>query len=477
MASATSSSGNNLGLAGLASGFDWRSFIDQMLVVERQPQGRVRTQQASVNNQRSAISAIVDKLGALRAKAVALQDGSVFNSRVVAITNSASNIASATVVDGALTGDFSLVIAANGAWQGATLTGNALATGTGSATLATTVADLSPAPLAANGTLTINGVGIPVSGTDTVSSVLTRINSSGAGVTARFDPSSGQFRLAHTSSSDASAISITSDADGFAAALGLDGVTAVAGQALRYSVDGGANYLTSTSRILAEGQTGWVGTTITVAAGKTGEVDLSVASNTTRIRNAITDMVDAYNQVQSYIDSQSANSTSSGGKVTAGLLAFDRTVGETASELRRTMVSAPGSGTQWIPRLDALGFTSSSTSNSLTLASGSALDDAIANNLPEVKALFSAAGNGLAVQLKATIDRYADSTSGSLSGRVANLQKQAVQMDEQLSRMERIVLQTKERLTSSFLAMEQAQSQTSQQLQFLQQRFFTNPTS
>ncbi|WP_410962433.1 flagellar filament capping protein FliD, partial [Salmonella sp. SAL4355] len=52
-------------------------------------------------------------------------------------------------------------------------------------------------------------------------------------------------------------------------------------------------------------------------------VSVTVASDTDKIKTAIKDFVDAYNKVQSLIDTQTASSTDAKGVVTAGLLAGD----------------------------------------------------------------------------------------------------------------------------------------------------------
>ena len=56
------------------------------------------------------------------------------------------------------------------------------------------------------------------------------------------------------------------------------------------------------------------------------------------------------------------------------------------------------------------------------------------------------------------------------------LTKQSTAIDNQIAEQERQVQNNRDQLITSFLAMEQAQQKTNQQLQFLSQRFGTSAT-
>lgn len=463
-------SGVDLGLSGLASGFDWKSFIDQMMAVERIPQQRVRTEQAGLNRKREALGTLVSALTTLQERAKALTNVDLFGARSVAVTNSVTGLATASASANALLGDFQIEVtqAWNGAnWSGSTLTGTFASSGP----LATPLSDLSTPPTTSTGSFTLNGKTVSLTSSDTVASAISKINAANAGVSARFDAATNQVVLASTTSSSAGSITIADDADGFAAALGFTtGTGGSGGSDLQFQVNGGA-VQTSTSRILTESQTGLVGLTVTVAGGKTGIIDLSSTQNSSTMRTAITDFVEAYNKVQSLINTQTATSTDSSGKVISGVLSFDRTVEEVASKLRRTLVAAPDGAPAGLERLDLLGFSSNGSNDQITLTDGSKLDAALANNPDGVRQLFATAGTGLASLVSTYITNLTDSTSGVLVTAQSNLQKQAARLDTQLADMERLVRQSRERLTASFLALERTQAQLNQQLQYLQQRF------
>ena len=69
---------------------------------------------------------------------------------------------------------------------------------------------------------------------------------------------------------------------------------------------------------------------------------------------------------------------------------------------------------------------------------------------------------------------YAESLvgdDGSLVNHVDTFTKQSKAIDTQVAAMEKLVQAEKDRLTSGFVAMEQAQGKVNQQMQFLAQRF------
>jgi flagellar hook-associated protein 2 len=97
----------------------------------------------------------------------------------------------------------------------------------------------------------------------------------------------------------------------------------------------------------------------------------------------------------------------------------------------------------------------------------SKLDMALANNLTAVTNLFTDSTNGLGVKLAA----FMEATTGEEGSLIAHQDKLTESMsdiDKQIEEMERLVQAQKARLEESFVAMEKAQAQTNQQLQFLQ---------
>ena len=113
--------GLDMSISGLASGFDWKSVVDQLTNVERAPQATVRTEQTTLANRRSALGQIVSQLTDLQTKATALGDSSLYNRR--SVSSSDTTIASVSAADGAVTGSYSInvtTLATPSSWLGAT---------------------------------------------------------------------------------------------------------------------------------------------------------------------------------------------------------------------------------------------------------------------------------------------------------------------------------------------------------------------
>ena len=62
----------DLSLSGLASGFDWKSVVDQLVEIERAPQRRARREQYDVSRRNQLLGNIKDELSSVESKAMAL---------------------------------------------------------------------------------------------------------------------------------------------------------------------------------------------------------------------------------------------------------------------------------------------------------------------------------------------------------------------------------------------------------------------
>ena len=63
----------DLNVSGLASGFDWKSMVDQLTHIERAPQQRMRIEQADIRRKNSAFTAVKTQLSALKTKSEELK--------------------------------------------------------------------------------------------------------------------------------------------------------------------------------------------------------------------------------------------------------------------------------------------------------------------------------------------------------------------------------------------------------------------
>lgn len=563
--------GIDLSLSGLASGFDWKTLVDQLVQVERTPQARMYTEQQSILTRKSAYDSVTTQLNVLKNRADALNDTELFDSRrasssddgiatvsaaagaalgtyaiqinqlaTAAVQLGASNIGESlsgtTDVSAVVLGEasFSREITAGsitvngkqvevsstdslqdvfdrigtatggdviGSYDPTTdrisltsvgnneiilgtatdtsnflsvmrLSNNGADTVTSSSSLGSvnlsatlTAANLSPAISDGGGTglFKINGVEITYEdGTDTIADVLNRINSSDAGVTASYDTVNDRFLLTNKVTGDLG-VALEDVTGNFLAATGLTGGSLQRGTDLRYTVNSGGE-LSSHSNTITEDSSGIGGLSVTVV--DEGKVTISVASDTDKVGQSISDFVDAFNKVQAIIDTNTASSTDAAGKVTAGTLAGESEAYTIASDLRRLVTATFSSLTGTVKRLEGIGITTNGDNNNLSISDPDKLDTALAGNLSEVKSLFTNSTDGLAVQMAAYLENTVGD-AGTLSTKQDNLDKQAQALTDQITEQERWVQNNRAELIASFVAMETAQQNINQQLQYL----------
>lgn len=564
-----SSTGVDLSLSGLASGFDWKSLIDQLAAAERSPQTQLRNEQNTINQRNNAYGSIKTELSVLQNKVATLQDATLYDSRTSSVSD--TSVATASAANGAASGSyvFSITQLATASKRVGTsnvgsplTTANSLATagfstpitagtfsvngkqitiattdtldsvftkisdatsgavtasydsandkivlsssseivlgsatdtsnflqvtklynnGSGSVTSANSLGgvlltgSLSTANLATTisdggsgaGEFKINGVSISFDATnDSISNVLARINNSAAGVIASYDSVNDRFQLTSKSTGDMN-ISLEDVTGNFLAATGLTASTLTRGKNLLYTVNGG-DQLVSQSNTITEASSGITG--LSVTAVKNGSTTVTVSSDTAKIQTAITDFISQYNRVQSLIDTDTASSTDADGTVSAGVLAQDSDASDIASALRRAVFSQVSGLSGLFNHLADLGIQTNGDDNNLTLQDNDALTSALTDDLDSVKQLFSDSTNGIAVQLNKFLD-HTIGEDGTLVTKQTNLTKQSSDIDTQVTNMEKLVQDDIDKWTNEFVAMETAQEQMTQQLNYLLRQF------
>lgn len=317
------------------------------------------------------------------------------------------------------------------------------------------------------GAFKINGVSISFNASsDSLTNVMDRINSSAAGVSASYDAVNDRITMVNKVTGDLG-VAMEDVTGNFLAAAGLTGGTLERGKDLIYQINDGPN-LVSHSNTITETSSGLTGLTVNALA--TGTVNVTVSQDTAKIKSAINDFIGEFNKAQSVIDTQTASTTDAKGKVTAGTLANDSDAYDIAATLRSRTNNTLSGMTGTIRRMDDLGITSNGNNNSLTLSDESALNEALANNLEDVKRFFTDATSGLAVKLSAFMDKTIGE-NGTVTTKQSNLTVDAGKIDTQILDLERAVQSNRQRLVDSFVNMETAQAKIKQQLQFLSQKF------
>ncbi len=187
--------GIDLSLSGLASGFDWKTLVDQLADVERAPQARLLNEQDLLQQRNNAYGSIKTELGILQSRVDTLKDATFFDSRTV--QSSDSKIATATVSNGTGNGAYLLNIIQLATAAKRTGTGNA-----GNALSATadvsalTLADAGFATAVSAGTFSVNGKQVTIATTDTLQQVFDKLTTATNNeVTAAYDPVQDRITL------------------------------------------------------------------------------------------------------------------------------------------------------------------------------------------------------------------------------------------------------------------------------------------
>jgi flagellar hook-associated protein 2 len=249
-------------------------------------------------------------------------------------------------------------------------------------------------------------------------------------------------------------MTLSESAGGVLGALGLTGgYTATRGKNAEYSVDGGPA-LISSSNTLDAAALGVTGLSVTVDSATTQTV--TVAADTDKMNTNIKSFISAYNAVQTFIDTVTKITTTAG-KVTSAVLAGNHDIQSWASDMRRMAFGAIG-GAGTIDRLDDLGI-DLDQDGQMSVKDQTKLDSALADHGPDVEAFFSNAGTGFAAKFDAKLTTLIKSDTDSQT----RFTKTNADIDTQIAALQRRLDQQRQLLTSSFIAMESAQSQIKNQ--------------
>jgi len=319
------------------------------------------------------------------------------------------------------------------------------------------------------GSLEINGESVSYnSDTDTISTILDKINASKAGVTAIYDISQRVFSLTNKTTGNVG-ISVI-DNGPLGGALGLTTGTTTNGNDATFSINGGGT-LTSRSNILDETAHGIKG--LSVTANKIGEQTLTVAGDYTAAKDSLNDFITKYNAVQNAIEKYT-KVTVTGDKVSSAILAGNRELSTLSRSLRTMLYQAGGGITGSVQRLSDLGINFAGIEPTISLTKSTALESKLATAADDIAEYFSTAGGGLIDRLDTLLSSYVSdsgSASGGLKAQLDSITKQNTSLDKQIEDVERRLASQRSLLENSFIAMERAQSGFQQQSAYLAKTF------
>jgi flagellar hook-associated protein 2 len=318
------------------------------------------------------------------------------------------------------------------------------------------------------GAFKINGVTINFDpATDSFATLLSRINTSGAGVTASYDSANDRFQLTNSSTGDIG-IGLDDNGSGMLAAMGLSSAGFVAGTNAQFTVNGGPT-MTSMSNTLDASAHGITGLSVSVNTETTQTID--VASDVSGMQTAIQTFVDNYNAVQ---DSIATNTkvTSSGGTVTTSVLSGNREVDAWAKKLRSLAFESVSGLTGTINRLDNLGV-DFDVDGKMVVKSADKMTAALSDHPDDVQAFFQTAGTGFVAKQF----NYLTSIISADLKQQSNLNQANSKLDDQIKTLQARLATERDTLTNAFIRMLDAQSAAKDQSTALTNAFSTKSSS
>ena len=256
----------------------------------------------------------------------------------------------------------------------------------GSARLSTPIAGLD---MSGNGTFKINDVEIAYKATDSITSIVNRINASTAGVSAFYDPVQDRLRLS-ASQTGARTMTVEDTQGNFLAATGLSGATQQLGQNALFSIDsvnGGQQLSSATNNV-----SGYLpGVTLDFKAASETPVKVTVSQDTATTANNIKSFVAQYNKTIEKIEELTKYDKE---KKTASALTGDSGIRDIQRQLRQLVSGAALGATGSYRTLASIGVSfgvvgsAVGTTTKLTVDDGK-LQKAVTENPQAVEALLA----------------------------------------------------------------------------------------
>ncbi len=408
---------------GIGSGLDVKSIVSQLVALEKQPLTRLKTQAATIDAKVSAYGHIKSLVSSLAD--VAGQLNSVTGWNGVSVSSSNATAVSATAVGGTASGNFSVAVQTLAQSQ-ATASQALLPIGTllGGGTIHLEAGSWNGAGTVFTPTVGSVMVDVIISASDTVSSIASKINGSGANVTATvINDVTGERLLLRAKNSGASngyRMTVTdadlNDTDNAGLSRLVSGAsTTQAGVDAAATINGVA--VSSSSNTFASTIPGL---TFVAQQVTTTPAQITIAQDTAAMSKHITDFVDAYNAVNAALSEATKYDQAT---KTAGILQGDPTAVGLRYALSGILQSVVPGGT--FTKLADIGI-GQQLGGALTVDSSKL---ATAMQQPtEVKNLFRAstgttANDGIALKLQSFTNGLL-AAAGMFSTKSAALQRQ-----------------------------------------------------
>jgi len=319
--------------------------------------------------------------------------------------------------------------------------------------------DLATAGLATTptaGNFTINGVSIPYTTGESLNTLISNINNSGAGVNAVYDTYDDQLVLTSTTRG-AQSITVADGTSNIASALNLTSSTSTLtlGKPTQFTINGSSQVRQANSNTIDPGSLGIPGVTFT--ANSTGTTQLTIAPDVTTIANALNAFVTQYNSTQEEIAALTSVNTAD--TANSGPLATDTNLTFLAPQLR-AVTSGEMSSTALVRMLSDLGINSNANDDTLTQVNTTDLQNALQNHLSDLENLFNDPTNGLTTTVQNVINTYNNNLNGVIVNEQENISKQISYNKNLITTMQERLNAEQTQLQNEFATLDQVEAQS-----------------
>lgn len=303
-----------------------------------------------------------------------------------------------------------------------------------------------------NGAFSINGVSISYNvNTDTVQSIINKIDASNADVTAQYDSTDDVVVLTNNNTGN-QAINVSDTTGNLMAALGVTtAATQTYGQNALFSVNGGPTQ-SSASNSLTSAQLGIPGLNVTPDTEDTQTI--TVSTNVGQMNTDIQQFMTDFNTLENEITSLTQITSSNGSTVTS-LLSSQHEVGDWGSQLEMTTFSAGNALTGAINSLNSLGIDFDGTTPDLEITDTAELQQQLTSNPSAVEAFFTTGNTGFG----SVVNNQINDILSQVTDEQTTLQSQSADLGDQITTMQNQLSAQQASLETEFENMEAALAQ------------------
>jgi flagellar hook-associated protein 2 len=437
----------SISLSGLSSTLDTNGMVDQLMAIERIPEGRLKMREQAVQARQAALQEVATRLRSLASAAADLRSVATWSDTQTATSSDATRI-DARRTGGAAAGGYQVQV-------------NQLARAE-----QRTYAYTAPGSAAQ---IDVNGVTVDVAAGATLDDVVATINGrSDSPVYAT--AVNGQLVLSGRKTGAANGITASSTT------LVQDAAQAKAALDASYTVDGVAK--TSATNVVTDGI---VGLELTLKGAGAGAVTVNVGApgpDTEGIKGKVQSLVDTYNStvafVRAKLNEHPVHDPTSNADAAKGVLYGDSMLNGLLTQLRTSFTQAVAGNPATLDDMAEIGVSTGATTGGGTISSsavagtlvldGAKLADALTKDPASVRRLLAGDDtvDGFAARFNGLIDPVSR-TGGLIDGRIDGATSELKSVQDAIAQMDQRLSLRETALRAKFTAMETALSQVKSQ--------------